>query len=86
MADHHLISLCYIVECSARLSEAEAENKELRTKAGMLGDYQMEVKRLRDDIALLTARRDLLLIPPPRLPTRSPLLSSKPAAPDESQG
>lgn len=40
---------------------AEDELRTLRSKAGLLTDYETQVRRLRDDIALLTARRDSLL-------------------------
>ena len=50
----------------------------LRSKSGLLAEYQVEVRRLRDDIALLNARRDVLLrlpeVPlPPLEPVRSKL-------------
>lgn len=44
-----------------RLALAEDEVRTLRSKAGLLTDYDTQVRRLRDDIALLTARRDSLL-------------------------
>jgi hypothetical protein len=43
-----------------RLALAEDEVRTLRSKAGLLTDYDTQVRRLRDDIALLTARRDSL--------------------------
>lgn len=43
-----------------RLALAEDEVRALRSKAGLLTDYETQVRRLRDDIALLTARRDSL--------------------------
>ncbi|XP_046579442.1 mitochondria-eating protein-like isoform X1 [Haliotis rubra] len=49
-----------------RLAAAEEECKNLRNKAGLLNDYQSEIRRLRDDIALLTARRDVLQRVPPK--------------------
>ncbi|XP_005094633.1 mitochondria-eating protein isoform X1 [Aplysia californica] len=51
-----------------KLASAEDEVRTLRTKSGLLAEYQTEVRRLRDDIALLSARRDVLL--------RTPELSS----------
>ncbi|KAK3588730.1 hypothetical protein CHS0354_019195 [Potamilus streckersoni] len=44
-----------------KLAAAEDEVRSLRTKAGLLSDYEIQVRRLRDDIALLTGRRDALL-------------------------
>ena len=44
-----------------RLAAAEDEIRNLRAKAGLLVDYETQVRRLRDDIALLTGRRDALL-------------------------
>ncbi|KAK7500618.1 hypothetical protein BaRGS_00008193 [Batillaria attramentaria] len=54
-------------ELRRKLVEAEEENKALRAKAGLLNDYQTEVRRLREDIALLSARRDVLVSSPPRV-------------------
>lgn len=63
-----------------RLAAAEDEIRNLRAKAGLLVDYETQVRRLRDDIALLTGRRDALLrastsakddIPSYRVPTPS---------------
>ncbi|XP_025086837.1 mitochondria-eating protein-like isoform X2 [Pomacea canaliculata] len=59
-----------------KLAEAEEENKALRAKAGLLNDYQSEVRRLREDIALLTTRRDVLSSMS-RSPPQSPALSIK---------
>lgn len=50
--------LCFHV--SFRLALAEDEVRTLRSKAGLLTDYETQVRRLRDDIALLTSRRDSL--------------------------
>jgi hypothetical protein len=61
---------------SLRLGELEEENKALRAKAGLLNDYQVEVRRLREDIALLSARRDQLLTSPRPSP-RPAYLTSK---------
>lgn len=44
-----------------RLAAAEDELRNLRAKAGILSDYDIQVRRLREDIALLTGRRDALL-------------------------
>jgi hypothetical protein len=60
---------------SLRLGELEEENKALRAKAGLLNDYQVEVRRLREDIALLSARRDQLLTSPRPSPRPSYLTS-----------
>nr|KAG5709303.1 hypothetical protein BaRGS_018055 [Batillaria attramentaria] len=54
-------------ELRRKLVKAEEENKALRAKAGLLNDYQTEVRRLREDIALLSARRDVLVSSPPRV-------------------
>lgn len=43
-----------------RLALAEDEVRTLRSKAGMMTDYETQIRHLRDDIALLTARRDSL--------------------------
>lgn len=51
-----------------RLAAAEEEVRLLRSKSGLLADYQTEIRRLRDDIALLSARRDVL--------TKTPDISS----------
>ncbi|KAK3588729.1 hypothetical protein CHS0354_019195 [Potamilus streckersoni] len=48
-------------ELRRKLAAAEDEVRSLRTKAGLLSDYEIQVRRLRDDIALLTGRRDALL-------------------------
>ncbi|XP_059169080.1 mitochondria-eating protein-like isoform X1 [Physella acuta] len=57
-----------------KLAAAEEENRLLRSKSGLLADYQTEVRRLRDDIALLSARRDVLTkIPDPPVYERSKL-------------
>ncbi|XP_071126062.1 mitochondria-eating protein-like isoform X13 [Mytilus edulis] len=48
-------------ELRRKLALAEDEVRTLRSKAGLLTDYDTQVRRLRDDIALLTARRDSLL-------------------------
>ncbi|KAI8798990.1 mitochondria-eating protein, partial [Biomphalaria glabrata] len=48
-----------------KLAAAEEENRLLRSKSGLLAEYQTEIRRLRDDIALLTARRDVLIKSPP---------------------
>ncbi|CAG2254414.1 SPATA18 [Mytilus edulis] len=50
-----------IRELRRKLALAEDEVRTLRSKAGLLTDYDTQVRRLRDDIALLTARRDSLL-------------------------
>ena len=71
---------------SIRLAEAEEENKALRAKAGLLNDYQTEVRRLREDIALLTARRDLLITSPPKISPRLSYLSSKLTDLDNDEG
>ncbi|XP_076468508.1 mitochondria-eating protein-like isoform X3 [Babylonia areolata] len=76
-----------VKELRRKLAAMEEENKDLRSKAGLLNDYQTEVKRLRDDIALLAARRDLLLIPPPKISSYKPSsLSSNPPGPKDSEG
>ena len=67
-----------------RLAEVEEECQALRAKAGLLNDYQSEVRRLREDIALLTARRDRLLSSPSQPSPRPSLPSSKP--PDLANG
>ncbi|BFZ15327.1 hypothetical protein BsWGS_18366 [Bradybaena similaris] len=51
-----------------KLAAAEEEVRLLRSKSGLLADYQTEIRRLRDDIALLSARRDVL--------TKAPDISS----------
>nr|XP_011417414.2 mitochondria-eating protein isoform X2 [Crassostrea gigas] len=43
-----------------KLALAEDEVRTLRSKAGMMTDYETQIRHLRDDIALLTARRDSL--------------------------
>ncbi|XP_069129116.1 mitochondria-eating protein-like isoform X8 [Argopecten irradians] len=47
-------------ELRRKLALAEDEVRTLRSKAGLLTDYETQVRRLRDDIALLTSRRDSL--------------------------
>ncbi|XP_062580946.1 mitochondria-eating protein-like isoform X5 [Saccostrea cucullata] len=47
-------------ELRRKLALAEDEVRTLRSKAGMLTDYETQIRHLRDDIALLTARRDSL--------------------------
>lgn len=54
--------MCKVLVCFPdRLTAAEEELRALRAKAGILSDYDIQVRRLRDDIALLTGRRDTLL-------------------------
>ncbi|RUS89287.1 hypothetical protein EGW08_002961 [Elysia chlorotica] len=48
-----------------KLATSEEEIRTLRSKSGLLADYQTEARRLRDDIALLSARRDVLVKYPP---------------------
>ncbi|KAK3099406.1 hypothetical protein FSP39_003898 [Pinctada imbricata] len=48
-------------ELRRKLALAEDEVRTLRSKAGLLTDYETQIRHLRDDIALLTARRDALL-------------------------
>ncbi|KAK3762573.1 hypothetical protein RRG08_020652 [Elysia crispata] len=48
-----------------KLATSEEEIRTLRSKSGLLADYQTEARRLRDDIALLSARRDVLIKYPP---------------------
>uniref|UniRef100_A0A8W8LBZ1 Mitochondria-eating protein n=1 Tax=Magallana gigas TaxID=29159 RepID=A0A8W8LBZ1_MAGGI len=47
-------------ELRRKLALAEDEVRTLRSKAGMMTDYETQIRHLRDDIALLTARRDSL--------------------------
>ncbi|CAL1539089.1 unnamed protein product [Lymnaea stagnalis] len=58
-------------ELKRKLAAAEEENRLLRSKSGLLAEYQTEIRRLRDDIALLSARREVLSkipdIPLPKL-------------------
>ncbi|KAL8574623.1 hypothetical protein ACOMHN_055688 [Nucella lapillus] len=68
-----------VKELKRKLTELEEENKALRAKAGLLNDYQTEVRRLREDIALLTARRDRLQSSTPQASPRLPSKSSKPS-------
>ncbi|XP_021352374.1 mitochondria-eating protein-like isoform X1 [Mizuhopecten yessoensis] len=49
-----------VQELRRKLAIAEDEVRTLRSKAGLLTDYETQVRRLRDDIALLTSRRDSL--------------------------
>ncbi|KAL4230902.1 Mitochondria-eating protein [Mactra antiquata] len=66
-------------ELRRKLSSAEEELRNLRAKAGILSDYDIQVRRLRDDIALLTGRRDTLLRSSTTL--REELPSSRPSRP-----
>lgn len=68
----------------SRLSSAEDELRNLRAKAGILSDYDIQVRRLREDIALLTGRRDTLLRSSTTL--REELPSCRPATPSKSKG
>ncbi|KAK7097084.1 hypothetical protein V1264_004112 [Littorina saxatilis] len=65
-----------VKDLKRKLAEFEEENKALHSKAGLLNDYQSEVRRLRDDIGLLTTRRDRLVTSPPPLKL-SPRLSPR---------
>ena len=62
-----------------RLASAEEELRSLRAKAGILSDYDVQVRRLREDIALLTGRRDALMRSSSTL--REELPSYRPATP-----
>ncbi|KAL8622224.1 hypothetical protein ACOMHN_043747 [Nucella lapillus] len=75
-----------VKELRRKLTDAEEENKALRSKAGLLNDYQTEVKRLREDIGLLTTRRDLLLLPPEKVPLYKPYYYSTPPGLKDSKG
>ena len=64
-----------------RLAGAEDELRGLRSKAGILSDYDVQVRRLREDIALLTGRRDTLLRSSTTL--REELPSYRPSTPSK---
>lgn len=51
-----------------RLSAAEAENITLKARTGQVDDLERQCRNLREDIAVLTGRRDVLRYssPPPR--------------------
>lgn len=49
----------------------------MRSKSGLLAEYQTEIRRLRDDIALLSARRDVLLKSPDYYPYEYTKLDDK---------
>ncbi|XP_060554357.1 mitochondria-eating protein-like isoform X2 [Ruditapes philippinarum] len=85
-------------ELRRKLATAEDELRTLRAKAGILSDYDIQVRRLREDIALLTGRRDALMrssttlreeLPsyrpstPSKLKSEEPLLSGLADAQDE---
>ncbi|XP_052278073.1 mitochondria-eating protein-like isoform X1 [Dreissena polymorpha] len=69
-------------ELRRKLATAEEELRSLRAKAGILSDYDTQVRRLREDIGLLTGRRDALLRSSTIL--REELPSHRPATPSRS--
>ncbi|XP_053399221.1 mitochondria-eating protein-like isoform X2 [Mercenaria mercenaria] len=68
-------------ELRRKLAAAEDELRNLRAKAGILSDYDIQVRRLREDIALLTGRRDALLRSSTTL--REELPSYRPSTPSK---
>ena len=74
-------NICLPYFVSPRLAAAEDELRNLRGKAGILSDYETQVRRLRDDIALLTGRRDALLRSAPSVKEELP--SYRPSTPSK---
>ncbi|XP_060554359.1 mitochondria-eating protein-like isoform X4 [Ruditapes philippinarum] len=68
-------------ELRRKLATAEDELRTLRAKAGILSDYDIQVRRLREDIALLTGRRDALMRSSTTL--REELPSYRPSTPSK---
>ncbi|WAQ99386.1 MIEAP-like protein [Mya arenaria] len=70
-------------EMRRKLAAAEEELRGLRAKAGILSDYDTQVRRLREDIGLLTGRRDALLRSSATM--REELPSYRPATPSKAK-
>lgn len=57
----NLLNLSYLMsEFSPRLAAAEAENLTLKSRVSTVDDLERQCRNLREDIAVLTGRRDAL--------------------------
>ena len=52
-----------IADVVGRLNVAQDELAALRPRVGLVSDYERQIRRLRDDIAVLTGRRSALSLP-----------------------